>query len=94
MGLEILIISVPIPFLFWMWHLYKIITDNSRNDWLYLISGILYMSLFIFPIENRQFFIQGLYFSGFFYMPYHLLVFFTVNGLDLIVSEIKKSRST
>lgn len=74
MGTELLVIFVPVPFLFWAWDLRGITkSTHRRKSAALLVLGAAYMACFLLPLTTKQHFMQGWFLAGFFYAPFYLL---------------------
>jgi hypothetical protein len=85
MGTEILVLFIPVPFIFWLWNIWQIINKNTRTKGLLLFcGGFLFMLYMVLPITTKQYFMQGLIYGGVLYLPFYLLLLLVVTlGLTI-----------
>lgn len=81
MGTEILVLFMPVPFLFWSWNIWQITRKRSRLEGvLLLFIGLMFMCYMVLPITTRQYFMQGFMFGAFAYPVFYLFALIFVKG--------------
>lgn len=89
MGTEILIIFLPIPFVFLAWNIWQMTMKESRKKGILLfILGLAFMLYMVLPITTQQYFVQELIFSGVIYPVFYLFAWLIVSR-GLIAYERK-----
>jgi hypothetical protein len=90
MGTEILILFLPIPFLFWLCNIWQLFNVEKRTKAiLMLVIGLTFVGAFCLPYSTYQYFVQGLIFSGFFYIPFYVIVSWLL-GMVLAISTKRR----
>ena len=95
MGTEFLIIFLPVPAIFWAWNIWQIIRPQTRKKGIILLLlGVALVAYMVLPITTKQYFIQGLMFSGLVYIPFYIVAWLAVTGGLIEINRRHANKNT